>query len=197
MEQMTLRELVAEAAVALSSAGLEQSSGRVSDVPTVRTIRYYARHGLLSAPSGWRGRAALYGRHHVAEIVAIKRLQSSGLTLDEVQRRMAGLDEDAVFALAGLAPAAPVEQAAEERPRGRFWLSEPEPLIEQDEELELRAQAAQAELLERVMTGARLDAHAVLWIEGASRALDDDDVAAIEAAAQPLLRLLRARRILE
>ena len=82
---LSLQELVAEAAVLLSEAAIDQPSGRVSDVPTVRTVRYYASHGLLDKPAAHRGRAALYNHTHLMQLLAIKRLQAQGLTLEQVK----------------------------------------------------------------------------------------------------------------
>ena len=46
------------------------------------------------------------------------------------------------------------------------------------------------------VVGMRLDAEALLLVEGPLRALQEDDVEAIRVAATPLLKLLRARRLL-
>ena len=196
MEEMTLRELVAEAAVALSSAELEQSSGRVSEVPTPRTIRYYAQHGLIDKPIGWRGRAALYGARHVSQIVAIKRLQAAGRSLDEVQRALTGASDDELARLSGLTPeAAPSSTTTPDD--GAFWRRVPAQAtspMDGDEAAE-GADHEEAPATAELLTGARLDPQVALWIEGARRALDDDDIAAIKVAAEPLMRLLRARRI--
>ncbi len=201
MNEMTLRELVAEAAVALSAAGLEQSSGRVSEVPTPRTIRYYARHGLIDKPIGWRGRAALYGPRHIAQIVAIKRMQADGSSLDQIQLVLSGASDDELATRSGIALDAtpPPQPAADDA--GAFWrrvpADAPEPgaaRVDQDEEDDEQDGAPYGGDL---LTGARLDPGVALWIEGARRALDDDDIAAIKVAAEPLMRLLRARRIID
>jgi Vault protein inter-alpha-trypsin domain/MerR HTH family regulatory protein len=59
-------------------------------VPDQRAIRYYTTIGLVDRPSGMRGRTALYGRRHLLQLVAIKRLQAGGLSLVDVQRELAG-----------------------------------------------------------------------------------------------------------
>ena len=76
------------------------SSGRVRDVPDLRTIRYYTTLGLLDRPAEMRGRTALYGRRHLLQLVAIKRLQARGLSLAEVQERVVGLSDAALRRLA-------------------------------------------------------------------------------------------------
>lgn len=70
-----------------------QESGRVRSVPDARTIRYYTTLGLLDKPAEMRGRTAYYGRRHVLELVAIKRMQSQGRPLVEVQQALAGADD--------------------------------------------------------------------------------------------------------
>ena len=109
----TIGELADAAALALRSLGLDQGSpGRGRAVPDVRTIRYYATSGLLARPLSYDGRSALYGRHHLEQLVAIKRLQASGASLEVIQQHLGGLDAAGVSALAGLgetpmAPAPP------------------------------------------------------------------------------------------
>ena len=79
-----------------------QPNGRIREVPDVRTIRWYTSIGLLGRPAAMRGRTAFYGRSHLAQLVAIKRLQAEGLTVAAVQERLLGADESAVEAIAGL-----------------------------------------------------------------------------------------------
>ncbi|GAA2048780.1 hypothetical protein GCM10009839_63100 [Catenulispora yoronensis] len=88
------------AAALASGAPAAQPNGRIREVPDVRTIRYYTSIGLLDRPAAMRGRTALYGRRHLAQLVAIKRLQAAGLTLTEVQERLLGTDAAAVERIA-------------------------------------------------------------------------------------------------
>src|SRR4051812_31134874 len=69
-------------------------SGRVREVPDIRTIRYYTTLGLLDRPSEMRGRTAYYGPRHLLQLVAIKRLQAEGLPLVEVQQRLAKASDE-------------------------------------------------------------------------------------------------------
>ena len=71
----TIDELGSRVALALSVDYDGQASGRVRDVPDRRTIRYYTTLGLIDRPA-LRGRTALYGRRHLLQLVAIKRLQA-------------------------------------------------------------------------------------------------------------------------
>ncbi len=92
----------------LAQAALDQSScdsptsGRVREVPDVRTIRYYTTRGLLDRATEIRGRTAYYGRKHLLQLVGIKRLQSQGLSLVEIQRKMVGLGDRQLVKLADL-----------------------------------------------------------------------------------------------
>src|SRR5262245_11996964 len=98
----TLDELCAEAALALAVDYDGQPSGRVRDLPDRRTVRFYTTHGLVDRPAAFRGRTALYGRRHLLQLVAIKRLQTAGLTLAEVQERLVGQTDRELEKLARL-----------------------------------------------------------------------------------------------
>jgi DNA-binding transcriptional MerR regulator len=95
----TLQQLTAHIDAALRHAGIHQENGQVAEAPNARAIRWYQSTGLLRRPEQ-RGRVAFYGPIHLAEVVAIKRLQSQGFSLEDVQRRLVGLSDDAVVALA-------------------------------------------------------------------------------------------------
>src|SRR5580693_6010701 len=94
-----LAELVADA---LSTGYPGQSNGRVRQVPDVRTIRWYTSIGLLDRPAALRGRTALYGRRHLAQLVAVKRLQADGHALAAVQQQLIGADEATLERIADL-----------------------------------------------------------------------------------------------
>ncbi len=57
-----------------------------------RTVRYYVQEGLLPAPLGV-GRGNHYGREHLDQLLRVKVLQESGLTLDEIRQSLAGGSE--------------------------------------------------------------------------------------------------------
>src|SRR5579864_3321048 len=113
----TLDELCAQVALALAVDYRGANNGRVRDVPDRRTIRYYTTLGLIDRPAAMRGRTALYGRRHLLQLTAIKRLQARGLSLTEVQTRLVGLTGGALEKLAELpadfvpAPPAPADAA--------------------------------------------------------------------------------------
>lgn len=52
-----------------------------------RTIRYYIQEGLLPPPKG-ETRAALYSEEHLEILLRIRRLQSEGLSLEAIRRRL-------------------------------------------------------------------------------------------------------------
>jgi DNA-binding transcriptional MerR regulator len=157
VEHFRLSELAALVARALAAMPYDgQPSGRVREVPDARTIRYYTTLGLLDRPLTMQGRTAFYGKRHVLQLVAIKRLQARGLTLVEIQRHLLGADdrklarwaalpsgfwEQAVASLpAGVAPSPDELLAADapsqpppgvpgeelRRPRRAFWAAAPE-----------------------------------------------------------------------
>jgi DNA-binding transcriptional MerR regulator len=97
----TLAELTERVDAVLRAEGIRQDNGQVAEAPNGRTVRWYQSIGLLRRPEQ-RGRVAFYGRAHLAELVAIKRLQSGGLSLGDVQARLQGLSDEAVLALAAL-----------------------------------------------------------------------------------------------
>lgn len=113
-ELWTLGELADRVATALSSGYAGQASSRVTEVPDVRTIRYYTTLGLLDRPSGMRGRTALYAPRHLWQLVAIKRLQADGRSLAEIQAELAGAPDATLRRIADL-------------PETSFWRRPPVP----------------------------------------------------------------------
>ena len=87
---LTLPEVVGAIPALLSRDYDGVRNGRVRDLPDVRTIRWYQSLGVLDRPTEFRGRAALYGRRHLLQIAVIKKLQASGLSLEEIQGGLPG-----------------------------------------------------------------------------------------------------------
>jgi DNA-binding transcriptional MerR regulator len=54
-----------------------------------RTIRFYVQEGLLPPPDGER-RGARYSDTHLERLLAIRRLQQDGLSLEAIRRRLSG-----------------------------------------------------------------------------------------------------------
>ena len=113
----TLPDLVEEVALQLAALPVPRN-GQVRAVPDDRTIRYYATIGLLDKPIEMRGRTAFYGKKHIAQIVAIKRLQAMGRSLAEIQQLWPTLDDATLARMSGV-PFTGVDPMA---PR-TFWKS--------------------------------------------------------------------------
>ncbi|GAA2614242.1 hypothetical protein GCM10010399_51350 [Dactylosporangium fulvum] len=239
----TLDELTARVAAALGGAAYAGApNGRVRDVPDARAIRWYATIGLVDRPA-MRGRVALYGPRHLLQLVAIKRLQSQGKRIADIQVELADVPDEVLGAIAdvpeglaalpggtaggasgvihpnnpdksGIPEDVPGDRAgAGGRPaeagkgRRRFWTDSPgshrppaaEPPVRRpappvpggrppgDRSPEPGAD------LPGLLTGVPLPGGAVLLLPAHPSA---DDVAAIRAAARPLLDLLTSRGIL-
>jgi DNA-binding transcriptional MerR regulator len=129
----TLDELVQLASQALSVDYNGPPSARVRDVPDRRSVRWYVTRGLVDRPAS-SGRNAMYGRRHLLQLVAIKRLQARGRSLAEIQAELAGATDQALDQLARLGPdlptAAPATQSAPAQlqdagGRARFWVDRP------------------------------------------------------------------------
>ncbi|HEX8864440.1 MAG TPA: hypothetical protein VF821_02170, partial [Lentzea sp.] len=126
---------------------------------------------------------ALYERRHLLQLVAVKRLQSEGRALSEIQAELAGATDATLAAIAKVpgellegADATPLEVV-----RPRFWA---EPV----------AAPAKTRLPEAAaLNGVALGGGAVVLVPGTPTATDLADIA---AAAQPLLDLLAARGLL-
>ncbi|ODQ99423.1 transcriptional regulator [Mycobacterium intermedium] len=161
-------------------------------IPAERMIRYYTARGLLPRP-GNRGRALTYGRKHLVSLVAIKRLQGQGLSLDEIGQRLADLSPSELEALAAIPPnAIPADLGDPEplpepsRAAGRFWEAAPGLVAEQPAE---PAEPAGPEPAVTSLQAVRLSDTVTLLIDGPL-----PELAALRRAAAPLLDLLDNRR---
>lgn len=186
---LTLDQLCAQVSLALAVDYGGAPNDRVRDVPDRRTIRYYTTLGLIDRAE-MRGRTAFYGRRHLLQVVAIKRLQAQGLGLREIQERLLGMTIAKLEALARLPKLPEVPPAAEPKgaaARREFWKSVPEP--------------AKGELKEGVKTGGLFQAieladHVLLMLPLA-RVPDGNDLQSLRAAVEPLLKLLEAKNLIE
>jgi DNA-binding transcriptional MerR regulator len=120
-EPWTLSELVTEAMSRLAALP-PPKNGQVRAVPDERTVRYYAAIGLLDRPVGQRGRTALYGKRHLAQIVSIKRLQGADRSLAEIRQLWPTLDDVTLERISGVALTRAGKSA-----RRDFWKKEPLP----------------------------------------------------------------------
>jgi DNA-binding transcriptional MerR regulator len=212
----TLDELAERVGAALSVGYDGQLSGRVRNVPDQRAIRYYTTLGLMDRAAARRGSVALYGRRHLLQLVAIKKLQARGLPLARIQAELAGATDEQLERVARLprleAPAgsgasvASASAAYSARSRaGGFWKRGPDvdvPMAASTSGLidvepgRLAPGSAPAETGGRpgvaTLQGVRL-ADGVTLLLDRVRSLRDDEVRAIQVAAERLLEALRAR----
>jgi DNA-binding transcriptional MerR regulator len=185
---LTLSEFAAAAAAAVQASGAVPENRQAKPIPAERMVRYYTARGLLPRP-GTRGRALTYGRTHLLRLVAIKRLQGQGLSLDEIAERLEGLAPADLESLAAIpASAMPADLGDPEtapgpsRAAGRFWETTPEtrlpqgPAAEESGVTNLRA--------------IRLSDTVTLVIDGTEVHLPALDT--LRGAAAPLLDLLAA-----
>jgi DNA-binding transcriptional MerR regulator len=191
----TLEELGARVAEALAIDYPGPSNGQVRAIPDRRTIRYYASLGLIERPGASRGRTALYGRRHLLQLVAIKRLQARGCSLQQVQEQLLGIAAAALEQLARVPASQPDQTAAPAAPvatrrRQGFWRDAPA-AVTAAAPLEATPAAAPAAL---AMTLVPLEGAASLLLPGAQ--LSAEELDRIRAAAQPLVEELRARGLL-
>jgi DNA-binding transcriptional MerR regulator len=196
MELLTLPEFAAVAANAVQASGAVPDNRQAKPVPAERMVRYYTARGLLPRP-GTRGRALVYGRTHLLRLVAIKRLQGQGLSLDEIAERLHAISQAELEALAAIPPdAIPADlgdpQTAPARAAARFWETAPaEPLAESlaaplVDASELRA--AEAPPVVTDLRAVRLSDTVTLLIDGLVDPLPDPEL--LRRAAAPLLDLL-------
>jgi hypothetical protein len=192
----TIDELGDEVARALSVDYEGQTSGRVRDVPDRRTIRYYTTLGLIDRPAEMRGRTALYGRRHLLQLVAIKRLQARGVSLAELQEHLVGLTGAALERLARV-PAGRGRAGAPEpnRRAADFWKAAPAPVAGAAEDGGNGAGPVPTPNPDPFsLQSVRLDDDVALLLS--ARPLGTDDLEAIRVVAAPLLELLDKRGLL-
>jgi DNA-binding transcriptional MerR regulator len=185
----TLDELLDRVSAALTAEYSGAPNGRVRDVPDKRAVRWYATTGLVDRPSAMRGRTALYERRHLLQLVAVKRLQSRGRTLADIQAELAGATDTALAAIARVPEHlfSTAEAPPPEAVRPRFWA---EPAA--GPAAAPAAPPAPAEAF--ALNGVALGGGAVVLVPGTPTAADRADIA---AAARPLLDLLAARGLLD
>jgi DNA-binding transcriptional MerR regulator len=210
----TLDDLVARVGDALGAVDYRGApNGRVRDVPDRRAVRWYTTIGLLDRPAAMRGRTALYGRRHLAQLVAIKRRQAEGRSLTEIQAELVGATDDRLAEIAGLPMSAAGPRTVDGsgadrstvdtdtdngtvtvRPRAAFWTSvpaSPAPVPPPVPPVPVASAMASADSApDGVLTGVPLGHGAVLLLPSTPA---PDDLAALRDAARPLIDLLIAR----
>jgi DNA-binding transcriptional MerR regulator len=155
------------AEAAVRLAGEGPTPARTRDVPDKRTVRYYTSLGLVAGPREFRGKVGLYGELQLLQLLAIKHLQAQGEPLDAIQARLLGLSLRRLRAIAQR-DHAPASDPDESPPP-------PPPAV---------------------LQGVAVTAQLTLMVK-ARRGVMPEDVEAIEVASAPLVRLLRARRLID
>lgn len=180
-ETWSIGEL-AERAAGVLRVESQPVNGRVREVPSERLIRWYTTIGLVDPPLTRRGRIAQYGRRHLLQLVAIKRLQAQGRSIAEIQTALTGATDARLTQVGDLEtrvpaqPPPPEPPAEPEMPRPRFWAEHPPS----------KAGA---------VFGMRLGSGVTLLLDGASRTPSQDDIEAVLAVAGPLLTVLEERNL--
>jgi DNA-binding transcriptional MerR regulator len=214
-ELWTIHQLSAEVERALAVDYVGSRNGRVRDIPDLRTIRYYTTAGLLERPAVMRGRTALYGRRHLLQLVAIKKLQARGLSLSQVQERLAGATDAMLRRLASGQAHADSEMDADSAVSpgtGQnvaavpFWKSRPVPVPTRPKTREKPGERAAAEP-ERSSTVPSYEemtplqaiglADQVMLLVDPSRPVGRQELLAIRKAAAPLIRHLRKQKLIQ
>jgi DNA-binding transcriptional MerR regulator len=183
--ELTLDDLTREVANRIRRAGVTQGNGQVSALPDQRTLRYYTTIGLLDRPLAVRGRQAVYGHRHVLQAVAVKRLQAAGLSLEEIQTRLAGLPTPhlALLAEADKGDANGPGRAVRAPRTAQWWAVAPSPPSPPTDQGAVPAPVT--------MTAIPLDG-AVTVLLPTDRRLAPSELAAIRVAAAPLIAHLAA-----
>jgi DNA-binding transcriptional MerR regulator len=174
----TLAQLCDHVAAALAEDYPGQRSGRVAELPNSRTIRWYTTIGLVDRPAGTRGRTALYNRRHLWQLVAVKRLQAQGRALADIQRELVGATDATLARLAGQEPADLDGRRVAPRD-GAFWTARP-----------TAAAPARVDSDSVAVPGVRVADTVTVLLEPGARQPDPAEIAAIEAAAAPLVDLI-------
>jgi DNA-binding transcriptional MerR regulator len=201
----TIDELTTEVEAALAEGYEGATNGRVRDVPDRRTIRYYTTLGLIDRPAEMRGRTALYGRRHLLQIVAIKKLQALGRSLAQIQRALTGQADNELARIAGQdsrsedTKSGPIQKLRTTR---EFWRQEPGEHAPRAQE-ETRSNTGRSTEVHS-STGCKPFALAgvplcdgVTLLLAPSRPFQEEDLALIRAAAAPLIATLTQSRLID
>jgi DNA-binding transcriptional MerR regulator len=170
-QEWTLDELIGKVAEQLDDAAYAGApNGRVRDVPDARAVRWYSTIGLVDRPV-MRGRTAWYGPRHLLQLVAIKRRQSAGFKIAEIQAELAEAPDDVLQSIAEVA----LSKAAPER----FWLQRPAEYIQPE-----------SHGTPGLISGVPLGGGAVLLLNTTP---NEDDLDAIRGATRELMDVLVTR----
>ena len=183
---LTLDDLCTQVVLALADGYEGAPNERVRDLPDRRTVRYYGTLGLLDRPT-IQGRTAFYGRRHLLQLVAIKRLQTNGLSLSEIQERLFGCSNAELAKLARLPNHANIPEPKRQKSprRDSFWKEPPAAPARPDEIAS-----------EKMLQAVRLSDEVLLLLPLA-RTPDEFDLESLRTAAGTLMKILVARKLID
>lgn len=204
-ETWTIGELAERAADELR-AHSQPVNGRVRDVPGERLIRWYTTIGLVDPPLTRRGRIAQYGRRHLLQLVAIKRLQAAGRSIAEIQAALAGATDAMLQEIAApdeviLPPPRPAAAAADEAAapaagsRARFWAAHEGAALRGGEMARGTQEGRARRTGKPLVWGVKVADGVTVTVDGGGRMPSEEDVQAVLAAAGPLLAVLEERKL--
>ncbi len=98
---LSLEELIDPCARLVPLVAAGQARYKVTEVPSERTIRYYATAGLIDRPLGLSGTRAVYGYRHLLQVLVVKSLQARDLPLRKIRGMIAGRPDDYLEAILG------------------------------------------------------------------------------------------------
>ena len=102
MPPCTAEALISTLGEILPGIAGTQERHKVTDVPTLRTLRFYVAQGLLDKPLSYEQRTALYGYRHLLQVVVIKCLQANHIPLIKIREVLQGLSNDEMERLVDL-----------------------------------------------------------------------------------------------
>lgn len=106
----------------LEKRKIPNPGGRVSQVPSARTIRYYTSLGLVDRPLGYDGGVAQYGYRHLMQLLAIKVLQAEYMPLPEIHKHLHGRSIEELAEIVQSATRKE-DESREPAPRVESWLT--------------------------------------------------------------------------
>jgi DNA-binding transcriptional MerR regulator len=197
-ELWTIEQLPDQVAALLAHNYEGQRNGRVRELPNRRTIRWYTTIGLVDRPLALRGRTALYGPRHLLQLAAVKKLQSAGRTLAEIQKLLLGATDGRLAELAELRQIDIRMPRAEVALDKDFWkkVAHDRPTAEPDTDDDSVDGTVDGtvendgDTVAKAVHGIRIGDSVTVMLDAATRAPDPDELAAIESAAAPLVELL-------